>query len=741
MPVVSNIVDSSRKAAFIQSVGGVIDSAGSHLQDYILKHHEENSVFPVTFTCDGTSCSNGTDTLVFKGAVPVSGNIVITEDGVIAEYITYGKYCAYGYKWDLLVEKNCAEIDVTKPVITGVKNGKVITLTMTDVGSGVDKYCVNTTDTTEGCSWVKPSNPSSEEYTIQEAGTRYFFVRDKKGNISDSINFTTTSSDYCQITPGEVVYSSGTSGMGQYTVINGCAGVYRLEVWGSSGGSCCYGGTGGKGGYASGAADLNEGDTIYASVGGQGSNTCPCNRNGCEDYSPAGAQTYMAKTNTTYANTQADDLYLSSSGGNGGSCYRRWDNDGNWIGWNTNGGVGSGYVGNVFDGDARAGNVLMPKHDGTTDTMTGNSGNGYVKITYVGATYTIIFDPNGGSVDVTGKTLNAMNNIMGDMPVPTKIGEVFWGWYTDTTYKTIVTPTTVVKENMHLYARWGNSKNKVFEYLGRSEGYRIPETGTYKFELWGAQGGTASSGSDAGGKGGYSTGTLNLTAGDVLYVTVGGRGGTGSGGYNGGGSGGTSAYGGHGGGGGGATHVTTTLIDTGELKKYNNATSSVLIVAAGGGGASLANSWPGAGGGLTGGNGGNSWPGGASTTTGGTQAASGGAYGSHWYGWVADSSRYDTRGGFGYGGTGGSFCKVNEDYQTYPYPENGGGGGGYYGGGGGNSFEQSYGDGGGGGSSYIGGVTNGETIAGNASMPTHDGTSTMTGNSGNGYAKITLISN
>ena len=30
-------------------------------------------------------------------------------------------------------------------------------------------------------------------------------------------------------------------------------------------------------------------------------------------------------------------------------------------------------------------------------------------------------------------------------------------------------------------------------------------------------------------------------------------------------------------------------------------------------------------------------------------------------------------------------------------------------------------------------------IAGNASMPTHGGQGTMTGNSGNGYAKITYI--
>lgn len=69
----------------------------------------------------------------------------------------------------------------------------------------------------------------------------------------------------------------------------------------------------------------------------------------------------------------------------------------------------------------------------------------------------------------------------------------------------------------------------------------------------------------------------------------------------------------------------------------------------------------------------------------------------------------------------------------------GGGGGGYYGGGGGgkNGSLDRYG-GGGGGSGYIGGVTNGQTIAGNQSF-TAPGGGTETGHSGNGYARITLI--
>lgn len=59
--------------------------------------------------------------------------------------------------------------------------------------------------------------------------------------------------------------------------------------------------------------------------------------------------------------------------------------------------------------------------------------------------------------------------------------------------------------------------------------------------------------------------------------------------------------------------------------------------------------------------------------------------------------------------------------------------GGWYGGGKGNTYAVS----GGGGSGYIGGVQNGQTIAGNTTMPSANG-STETGHSGNGYARITF---
>ena len=65
--------------------------------------------------------------------------------------------------------------------------------------------------------------------------------------------------------------------------------------------------------------------------------------------------------------------------------------------------------------------------------------------------------------------------------------------------------------------------------------------------------------------------------------------------------------------------------------------------------------------------------------------------------------------------------------------ERGGGGAGWWGGYASNSNNC----GGGGGSGYIGGVTNGNTVAGNKSFPAPGG-GNETGHAGNGYARITL---
>lgn len=241
-----------------------------------------------------------------------------------------------------------------------------------------------------------------------------------------------------------------------------------------------------------------------------------------------------------------------------------------------------------------------------------------------------------------------------------------------------------------------------YSYSGSYQTFTVPVTGYYKLEVYGAQGGT--NGGYTGGKGGYATGSISLTANATINIYVGGVGSCSAGGYNGGGT--TGYDNGTACGGGGATHiasVTGLLSTVGYASAVTN--GNVYIIAAGGGGGAKSDiysqgGYGGYGGGTTGGD--------------GSCVGSSDTYYARGQGATASAGGY-YNGSFGLGGKGG--------------------GGGLYGGGG----NVGHNCGAGGGSSYIGGVISGSTINGGSSMPTQDGTSTMTGNTGNGYAKITWI--
>lgn len=159
------------------------------------------------------------------------------------------------------------------------------------------------------------------------------------------------------------------------------------------------------------------------------------------------------------------------------------------------------------------------------------------------------------------------------------------------TTETISSPVNVISSASTNYSTANSTSNPYYTFTA-------PANGTYKLQVWGAQGGYRSSSTYAG-KGGYSIGNVKLTKGTKLYVYVGGQGGNTSsltsgvvaGGYNGGGY----RYGYKGG--GGATDI--------RLKSgtWNNSTSLLSrIIVAGGGGSDGATSKQGMyGGGTTGG--------------------------------------------------------------------------------------------------------------------------------------------
>ena len=420
----------------------------------------------------------------------------------------------------------------------------------------------------------------------------------------------------------------------------------------------------------------------YASLGGHGGGatgfnalqTGLCTSN-CISYSypSGGTQTSGGlgvttwDTGSTSSSTYVGKFGLGATafdsyGGGGGGFY------GGASGQFNGGGGGSGYIGNskLLDG-------AMYCYD-----CYEHGGDGEKTISTTGNNKDLISCPNGYSNDPVSHCAKGENGYA----KVTYLGKQY--------VSNDIAPGTQI----------------AFSYVAhedREQVFSIPKTGYYKLEVWGAQGGKATN--LQGGYGGYSSGFVKLTMGQILYINVGKQGSdsvaevvkVNTGGYNGGGNGkvhrnysGTSASGG-----GGATHIA---LKSGTLASFDADSDGVadsdefgdiLIVAGGGGGSYMDtdvsgyDSLGGHGGGATGSNAlqtglctsdciSYSYPSGGTQTSGGLGVTT-------WDTGSTSSSTYVGKFGLGASGT-----------NSY-----GGGGGGFYGGASGQY------NGGGGGSGYI----------------------------------------
>jgi hypothetical protein len=258
------------------------------------------------------------------------------------------------------------------------------------------------------------------------------------------------------------------------------------------------------------------------------------------------------------------------------------------------------------------------------------------------------------------------------------------------------------------------------------------------FEAWGASGGNNTTFS---GRGAYTSGYLNLTTSDTLYLIVGC-----SDGWNGGGTA-TEAGSGPG---GGASDIRLDF-GGGYVNDFGALKSRIMVAAGGGGnGAYSAGSAGGYGGALTGGAGARAGSVNPTVLAGGGTQTAGGVAGGSSVGW-------GLAGVFGQGGN------ANTSYGSA-------GGGGYFGGGGGGWISSGVSSGGGG-SSFVSGFPGANAIdnssasasamtmtgqpnhysgtvfmqpnmiAGNATMPDKSGSGTTTGNLGNGQINVTTVAN
>lgn len=543
-------------------------------------------------------------------------------------------------------------------------------------------------------------------------------------------------------------------------------GTYTLECWGAQGGNGCTGNSykGGAGGYSKGTLTLAKTETLYIYVGGQGVSAAASGNGNIReggfngggsgrDWGSTGhgggggggasdiriiTDSFYARVIVAGAGGGASDNGAGGAGGGtsgisssssagtatGGSgfgqaaasSYTSGECGGGGGGWyggyggsseNYSGGGGSGYVYTsssasnypsgcllnssyyLTDAQTIAGNQTFKSPTNTNET--GHSGNGYCRITVIECSNTALYTRINNSIKkATAFYFKLNNNKMYGVGSANYNGSVMNFDYTGSVQTATLTP------------------------------------GRYKLECWGAQGGNGSSNGNSninavGGLGGYSVGTITLSKTQKVYIYSGGKGQTKSntgsystvnGGFNGGGSNYTCGSGGSGGGGSDIRIGTDSLYARVIVAGGGSGTGWTIKGAAGGGILGLSN---------------------YNSSYNSTQTAGGIAY----------TSTYNimpTAGTFGIGGNGSGSSEGGS-----------GGGGGWYGGGG-----AGYTGGSSGGSGYVytsatasnypSGcllnstyyLSNAQTIAGNQSFPSPTG-STETGHSGNGYVRITKL--
>lgn len=540
-------------------------------------------------------------------------------------------------------------------------------------------------------------------------------------------------------------------------------GTYILEVWGAQGGKDTY--EGGEGGYSKGTLTLTETKTLYVVVGGKGgpyaTPTGGYNgggRGGTQNSNKYGAggggATHIGFKNnvlTAYESDYSSKLLIVAGGG-GGSDANQESYAGKATKYGTNTiiynsadavGHGGGTSGTAIIDGGRTSTPGTQTSGGYGEQGSGSFGKGGNGGTnagggggglYGGGCGTAGTGGAGGSGYVNKTLLTNTETIAGDESIPAPGGGTEMG-HPGNGYARITNVKGTGGTNC--YCLEGDPVGTIynFPYTGEVQTKEL-FPGTYKLEVWGAQGGWGGAGgnqSTNGGHGGYSVGELTITELTTIYVYVGGKGAQSTPGYNGGGTGANSNIGG---GGGGGT----------DIRLKTDSLYSRVIVAGGGGGEEYS--------GYSGSNLGG--PGGGSSgirATGGNEVSFGGYPGTQTAGGkkgVYRDSTYNynnsTAGSFGKGGNGST-------------GHGGGGGGGWYGGGGGaadgsgaggsgwiytsstyNNWKSNATEGSSNNwlldSSYY--LTNAQTIAGNQTFLSPNGTN-ETGHTGNGYARITVI--
>lgn len=113
----------------------------------------------------------------------------------------------------------------------------------------------------------------------------------------------------------------------------------------------------------------------------------------------------------------------------------------------------------TFTGN-RSFNIITAPNTSTAErvgtlTFTGGGITRVTTVTQRGAvvTRTVTFDSNGGTVSPTSRTVNYFTQL-GTLPIPTRSGHTFAGWFNAVTGGLQFFPNTLINQNVTLFARW-----------------------------------------------------------------------------------------------------------------------------------------------------------------------------------------------------------------------------------------------------------------------------------------------
>lgn len=376
VPIVLNIIEKSRKQAFLNSAYGIMETAQTYYATALIFEETPKQLF--TFPNDKV--------LSFTGTRPKSGYVEINEEGRIELQLYNGKWCAYKsyYAPKIHLEEGACS-DFKGSIVVEEEETTYFKGEMIDILKGVTAYD-NENHTVENNIGYEGT---VDRKTPGDYHITYYLKNDK--NVKAEKVFHILDERY----HADFEY---TGNVQKFEALYD--GLYEIELWGAAGGrneDAPYG----YGAYTKGTIHLKKGDTFYIYVGEKGKNNHKASFNGggyggngsIYGYSGGGA-TDIRLMDGNWDDSESLKSRIMVAGGGGGSSLGVYTTAG---GGSYAGGL-QGYSGGYYSGHA------YNNQDGKGGTQIAGGTNGNNIYGGTGTPYPGSFGKGGNNDSVSDGT-------------------------------------------------------------------------------------------------------------------------------------------------------------------------------------------------------------------------------------------------------------------------------------------------------------------------------------------------